>query len=88
MAQSTPGKPRLIPLAETFLSFSVACSPVIQTRKMTYLASTAIPSLGSYTEIEFINVPGQVTKGEYAEFIVDQDGLMEVMLDLFYIKVD
>lgn len=56
--------------------------------KMTYLASTAISSLGSYTEIEFINVPGQVTKGEYAEFIVDQDGLMEVMLDLFYIKVD
>ena len=53
---------------------------------MTYLATTAISSLDSYKEIEFVNVPGTVTKGEYAEFIVDQNGLMEVMLDLFYIK--
>lgn len=56
--------------------------------KMTYLATTAISSLDSYKEIEFVNVPGTVTKGEYAEYIVDQDSLMEIMLDLFYIKTN
>ncbi len=56
--------------------------------KMTYLATTAISGLDSYKEIEFINVPGTVTKGEYAEFIVDQNALMELMLDLFYVKVN
>lgn len=55
--------------------------------KMTYLATTAISGLDSYKEIEFVNVPGTVTKGEYAEFIVDQNALMELMLDLFYVKV-
>ncbi len=55
--------------------------------KMTYLATTAISGLDSYKEIEFINVQGTVTKGEYAEFIVDQNALMELMLDLFYVKV-
>ena len=53
--------------------------------KMTYLTTTAISMLDSYKEIEFVNVPGTVKKGEYAEFIVDQNGLMEIMLDLFYI---
>ncbi|MBQ2972619.1 MAG: LCP family protein [Ruminococcus sp.] len=56
--------------------------------KMTYLATTAISGLDSYKEIEFVNVPGTVTKGEYAEFIVDQNTLMELMLDLFYVKVN
>lgn len=56
--------------------------------KMTYLATTAISGLDSYKEIEFVNVPGTVTKGEYAEFIVDQNALMELMLDLFYVKVN
>ena len=60
----------------------------LTTSKMTYLATTAISSLDSYKEIEFVNVPGTVSKGEYAEFIVDQNGLMEVMLDLFYIKTN
>ncbi len=55
--------------------------------KMTYLASTAISGLDSYKEIKFVNVPGNVKKGDYAEFIVDQDGLMEVILDLFYVQV-
>ncbi len=55
--------------------------------KMTYLASTAISGLDSYDEIEFKNVPGTVKKGEYAEFYADKDGLMELMLDTFYIQV-
>lgn len=59
----------------------------LTTSKMTYLATTAISGLDSYKEVEFINVPGTVTKGEYAEFNVDQDALMELMLDIFYIEV-
>lgn len=55
--------------------------------KMTYLATTALTQLDSYNEIEYINVPGTIKKGEYAELIVDQNGLMELMLDLFYIQV-
>ncbi len=59
----------------------------LTTSKMTYLATTAISGLDSYKEIEFINVPGTVKKGEYAELIVDQNALMEIMLDLFYVEV-
>lgn len=55
--------------------------------KMTYLASTAISGLDSYKEIEFINVPGTIKKGEYAEFYADQNALMDIMLDLFYVQV-
>ncbi len=59
----------------------------LTTSKMTYLATTAISGLESYKEIEFVNVAGKVNKGEYAEFIVDQDALMQTMLDIFYVKV-
>lgn len=55
--------------------------------KMTYLTTTAISMLDSYKEIEFVNIPGTVKKGEYAEFIVDENALMEIMLDLFYVDV-
>ena len=55
--------------------------------KMTYLTTTAISMLDSYKEIEFLNIPGTVKKGEYAEFIVDENALMEIMLDLFYVDV-
>lgn len=55
--------------------------------KMTYLASTAVSNLDSYKDIEFVSIDGKVKKGEYAEFHVDKDSLMEIMLDLFYVKV-
>ena len=45
--------------------------------------------LDSYKEVEFVNIAGEVKKGEqYAEFYPDQDALMETLLDLFYIKVN
>lgn len=56
--------------------------------KIIYLATSAISLLDSYNEINFVNLQGEVKKGEYAEFYPDQDALMETMLDLFYIKVD
>ncbi len=55
--------------------------------KMTYLASTAIAGLDSYKDVEFVNVPGTVKKGEFAEFYADENALMDIMLDLFYVKV-
>ncbi len=54
--------------------------------KMTYLTSTALSMLDSSSEIEFVNIPGTVKKGEYAEFVIDSNSLMEIMLDLFYIE--
>ncbi len=59
----------------------------LTTSKMTYLATTAMSGLDSYKEIEFVNVAGTVKKGEYAEFHIDQDALMQTMLDIFYVKV-
>ena len=55
--------------------------------KMTYLSTTALSMLDSQSEIEFVNLPGTVTKGEYAEYHVNQNALMEIMLDLFYVEV-
>lgn len=59
----------------------------LTTSKMVYLSSTAISMLDSYKEIEYVNVAGEIKKGEYAEFYPDQDALMETLLDLFYVKV-
>ena len=61
----------------------------LTTSKMVYLSSSAISMLDSYKEVEFVNIAGEVKKGEqYAEFYPDQDALMETLLDLFYIKVN
>lgn len=60
----------------------------LTTSKMVYLTSTAISMLDSYKEVEFVNLAGEVKKGEYAEFYPDQDALMETLLDLFYIKTN
>ncbi len=59
----------------------------LTTSKMTYLTTSALSMLDSASEIEFVNIEGKVKKGEYAEFYVDQDALMQTILDLFYIKV-
>lgn len=61
----------------------------LTTSKMVYLTSSAISMLDSYKEVEFVNIAGEVKKGEkYAEFYPDQDALMETLLDLFYVEVN
>lgn len=55
--------------------------------KMVYLATKAISGLESYTDINYVNLKGEIKKGEYAEFYPDEEALMETLLDLFYIKV-
>lgn len=59
----------------------------LNTSKMTYLTTTALSMLNSASDIEYVNLEGEVKKGEYAEFYVDQDALMQTILDIFYIKV-
>ncbi len=60
----------------------------LTTSKVTYLATTALTNMDSYKDIEFLSVPGTIKKGKtYAEFHVDQNGMMELMLDLFYEEV-
>jgi len=59
----------------------------LNTTKVTYLATSALSNIDSYKNINFYSVPGTVQKGEkYAEFYVDQTGLWELMLELFYIE--
>ncbi len=56
--------------------------------KMVYLTTKAISGLDSYTQINYVNLKGEIKKGEYAEFYPDEEALMETLLDLFYIKVN
>ncbi len=60
----------------------------LTTSKMVYLATKAISGLDSYTDINYVNLKGEIKKGEYAEFHPDEEALMETLLDLFYIKVN
>lgn len=56
--------------------------------KITYLSTQALDLINSSSDIQFVSVPGTIVKGEkYAEYIVDQNALMDIMLDLFYIEV-
>lgn len=56
--------------------------------KITYLASVALSGVSSDGDVEFLNIPGEVRKGKYAEFYADEDALMQLMLDVFYVKVN
>lgn len=52
--------------------------------KMTYIASTAVTKLDSVTDIEYISLKGDITKGEYAEMNVKNEDAIRTMLDVFY----
>ena len=60
----------------------------LTTSKMVYLTTKAISGLDSYTDINYVNLKGEIKKGDYAEFYPDEEALMETLLDLFYIKVN
>ncbi len=57
--------------------------------KFTYLATTALTSIND-SKIEYLNVPGEYKAGkkDYDKFYVDEEKLMELMLDLFYVKAE
>ncbi|MDI9241573.1 LCP family protein [Fusibacillus kribbianus] len=59
----------------------------ISVSEVTYLASLVLQ--GGFSEGNMYSVPGEVVKGEkYAEFIPDEEGLYELILDVFYEKVN
>lgn len=59
----------------------------ISVSEVTYLASLVLQ--GGFSEGDMYSVPGEVVKGEkYAEFIPDEEGLYELILDVFYEKVN
>ncbi len=59
----------------------------LTTSKVTYLATTALSNVESYKDIKFYSIQGTVQKGEkHAEFYVDQNALMELILEVFYTK--
>ena len=58
----------------------------ISLAQVTYLASSCITSdLGS--RIEYRTVPGTMKQGEFAEFNTDEKALLQIIMDVFYVKV-
>ncbi|MBQ0097949.1 MAG: LCP family protein [Oscillospiraceae bacterium] len=56
--------------------------------KITYLASSALSNISGASDIEFINIPGEIVAGEkFAEFHADDKELIKIMLDVFYEEV-
>ena len=55
----------------------------IDASEVTYLASLVLQ--GGFGDQDIINVPGEVQMGEeFAEYHVDEKGLYEIILDVFY----
>ena len=55
--------------------------------EVTYLASLVMDT--GISEGAMYSVPGEVVQGDtYAEFIPDEQGLYELILDVFYEKTD
>lgn len=52
--------------------------------KMTYIASTAVTKLRSASDVEYVNLTGEITKGEYAEMHITNETAIRTMLDVFY----
>ncbi len=52
--------------------------------KITYIASTALSKLSSASDIEYINLTGEITAGEFAEMNITTEEALTKMLDVFY----
>lgn len=67
---------------------------IVKDYSVTNLTTAKISALGytvatSGIELEFSKVPGEVTSnGTYAEYIVDEQGLLELILDVYYTPVN
>lgn len=74
---------------ELFETISIYSTTDLNASKITYLTTNAFSDRNDIN-IEFKSVPGKVVEGEggYAEYKVDNDGLLQVVLDIFYDKVE
>lgn len=52
--------------------------------KMTYIASTALTKLRNASDIEYVNLKGEVNAGEHAEMNISNENAIRTMLDVFY----
>ena len=52
--------------------------------KMTYIASTALTKLRNASDIEYVNLKGEITAGEHAEMNISNENAIRTMLDVFY----
>lgn len=74
---------------ELFETISIYSTTDLNASKITYLTTNAFSDRKDIN-IEFKSVPGKVVKGAggYAEYKIDNDGLLQVVLDIFYDKVE
>lgn len=74
---------------EMFETVSIYSTTDLNASKVTYLTTNAFSDRNDIN-IEFKSVPGKVVEGDggYAEYEVDTDGLLQIVLDVFYDKVE
>ncbi len=71
-------------IGELYDAVSSASESTLDVPKLTYLASTALPSLKSVKDIEFVNVKGTLSKGKFTEYHVTNEDILNVLLQVFY----
>ena len=79
-----------IDMTKADLSTPITLFGIVQDYSVTNLNASKISALG-YTvatanaEVEFQKVPGEVIhNGEYAEYVVNEQGMLELILDIYY----
>lgn len=79
-----------IDMTKKDLTTPVTLFSIVQDYSVTNLNASKISALGytvatSGAELEFRKVPGEVIhNGEYAQYIVDEQGMLELILDVYY----
>lgn len=79
-----------IDMTKKDLTTPVTLFNIVQDYSVTNLNASKISALGytvatSGAEVEFEKVPGEVIhNGEYAQYIVDEQGMLELILDVYY----
>ncbi len=82
-----------ISMTKKDLTTPVTLFNIVKDYSVTNLNASKISALGytvatSGAELDFRSVPGEVIhNGEYAEFVVDEQGMLELILDVYYYPV-
>lgn len=79
-----------IEMTKKDLTTPVTLFGIVQSQSVTNLNASKISALGytvvtSGAQLEFKKVPGEVIhNGEYAEYVVDEQGMLELILEVYY----
>lgn len=85
---------KAIEMTKQDLTTPVTLFNIVKDYSVTNLNASKISALGytvatSGAEVEFKKVPGEVIhNGEYAEYVVDEQGMLELILDVYYQPVN